>query len=253
MLRNVRWLTSDVVDTFRDQGAQVDDQGFVLDRKGGRYQGTDRYYLGRAAVERRKQELKGALSELHAEHKDLDARLAALREQERQLARHIDEERTRQDWLGKAERHGFLQQSLQTLEQQIGDQRGLVDALDKERDDIQDRRTALHKELGAQETEYRNQRGQREQTSQALNELDGKLRQAQRDLADAEAELPGERDEDAFEYSAKGVAFLKQAVEIADQNLANFDERDRDPKSPRQRHHPGAPGQCRARRTRATG
>ena len=135
VLRSVGWLEGAVEDTHRARGLLVDQDGYVLSRTGGRYQGTDRFYLGRDALEKRRAVLVEKTTTLVAASSRVRDELSALEKLERTRQREHREETTRLEWLSFAERHAHLaEQRAQVTARQVQLEEA-VDAADSQIDE----------------------------------------------------------------------------------------------------------------------
>lgn len=120
LLRWVRRLPADeaVGDTFREPGARVAADGFVLDRMGGVYRGTGDFFLGRAALEERKRKIHEELAAIAFQTGELTRERDAQSARARSLEREAAEERTRREWESKRADHARLVAEVQALEKQ---------------------------------------------------------------------------------------------------------------------------------------
>ncbi len=118
LLRWVRRLDvgTAVTDTFREPGARVAASGFVLDRVGGVYKGTDRFFLGREALEVRKKEVETRREAIHAEAQVLSRARKAHLASARVLESEARQERLRRDWEERRAEHARLVGELRVLE-----------------------------------------------------------------------------------------------------------------------------------------
>ena len=183
LLRRVRRLGSDepVTHTFRERGARVDPEGFVLDRVGGVHRGTDRFYLGRAALERRRRQLEEELRVLAEAGAALEEALAELVREIELLDREAAEERTRREWTEKRPTHVEVRAELGRLES---------------------RREEIAGELGRLEVEQRRLHGEIE----GLGERIGRTEQ-----------LAGEQGRDALQLRKRRDATRRRAQALAEE------------------------------------
>lgn len=231
VLRHVRWLKEPVEDTHREPGFLVDGDGFVLDRKGGRYQGTDRYYLGREALVERRRQVDAELVALADRRQEVEAQREALGRTRERLNTEISEEKRRQQWLSERAEHARLTARITRLDAQI-------DALDTEREqhqkhvsDVQQRLRSLHgdrvQEEGARDRATEAARASREQGARARNERAAtEARMAELDVPDADAARAPEVIAYAQEHP---VAVIEHTIRTSEQNLKGFQEAERDP------------------------
>jgi chromosome segregation ATPase len=234
ILRGVRWLDGPVHATLRERGAvHVDAEGFVLDRKGGRWQGTDRFYLGRDALQRRRLELEALRTERAATQARLQHERATLARQHQALQQAIREEEQRLDWHTHQAEHRHLTERLAALSQQIEALAQQHAQHETARQAAMDRRVTLRGQA-AEHTE-RHRRAEADAASHRL-ELDGlhpQQQAADRALAAAQALRPSHAaDEIHALAAAHSAAFLEQTIEAEHANVAHFNDAERDPNLP---------------------
>ena len=183
VLRNVEWLRGDVTDTFKQRGAAVDSNGYVVDRVGGRFQGTDRYFLGRDALERRRAEVEGEIRDLTKQKGEALVEMNGARARVAALDIAIGEENDRARW--EASRAEFDQ-----LKARIASQKTALSLLRENRKKIDALLTALASENGAlvvkiaaEELAATTQQGLGNDATRKIESLAPRLEAAQRDFA----------------------------------------------------------------------
>lgn len=230
VLRGVRWLEGEVESTLRERGAVlVDAEGFVLDRKGGRHQGTERFYLGREALERRRQELEAELQGRRARRQAIGAELEELKRQRRELDTAITLEEKRRRWVGLVPEHDRLTdlvaratRQLEELESERTDHRAAVEAFTKAQLDLRESRTR----------EELRQAGGEKRAAEHRKELEEQRRSKRRaEAVVAETSLDGAEspDEAAQAFATEHPpAVLEHMVSTEERNLRGFRDTERD-------------------------
>jgi chromosome segregation ATPase len=231
VLRHVDWLEGEITTSFRARGARVDGAGFVLDRTGGRYQGTDDWYLGREALARRRAALEKEVSLLKAQ-------LQALREEDlvagnrlTVLGAWILEERRRLRWLAARTTHAHLRERLRDLDERITGQRSLAEALQQEREDLDGQRRRLVFQLGTQRKEAQERREEQRRALSSLEALSTARNKADHELAQARAKLPSDSDQppqDLVGLVDRPPAGLAGDLEREQADLSDYSDADRD-------------------------
>jgi len=235
VLRHVTWLEGAVDDTHRAPGARVDEQGYVLDRQGGRYRGSERHYLGRAALERRRGELQRERDRIQDELAQLEAELSAVAGQLRTLASAIEEERLRLRWFQQVERHAHLEILLQRQAAALAALRQHIAGLEEQREGLQTELQHGERLLGKHERGQRTALQRAEQAEAALATLAPSIDQAQRALGRLRAELPAPDQVPAevlAHAQAHPPAYLETELLRERDWVEDFDETDRDPNLP---------------------
>jgi chromosome segregation protein len=234
VLRGVRWLEGPIETTLRERGAVlVDEEGYVLDRKGGRSQATDRFFLGRGALERRREELQTELRELAERGDGLGAEQ---QEQERVRARltvEIEQETDRRHWLGSEAEHRRLGQLIARATSEL-------DELAKERgrhqagqDAVQARLNETGKQVAREEEKERRAEQEGQGHGAELDKLAQRLQAAQRALAAATGKLPTEASEQIRELALeRSVSFLEQRIQDDSSGLSGFTDAEKDENLP---------------------
>lgn len=234
VLRGVRWLDGKVEDTLREPGTVlIDRDGYVLDRKGGRFQGEDRYFLGRGALERRRRQVETELDELSARAKQRRATVDELRGTQKRVQAEIAEETRRLEWLRQQPEHRRLSDLRVRISSELG-------ALDNER--------RKHQEAVSAHEERRRllaaKKAQLEERSRAAKErgkgVEEQVARLTRDLSSAEAALarcmsdvPESTSEAARAYGeGKSPSFLQSTITAAQDRVARFSEAERDENLP---------------------
>lgn len=231
VLRHVRWLEGDVEDTHREPGFLVDRDGFVLDRKGGRFQGTDRYYLGREALVQRREQVEGELDGIAARRRDAHTRRVALEAERSVLTTSITEEEKRRRWEAERPEHTRRTAQVTRLE-------GQLDQLDEERAHHQSEVSELEQRLRTLHGERVRQEGVRERAHEAAEADTAQASKARSERAAldarlAELELPDHAEPEVVAYASEHpVAVLEHTVRTAEQSLRGFQEAERDPNLP---------------------
>jgi chromosome segregation ATPase len=233
VLRGVRWLEGSVETTLRERGTVlVDRAGFVLDRKGGRYQGTERFYLGREALERRRDEIDADLADLSRRDAALTEALAELEQERTALLATIAEERRRREWVEGRPEHRRLSDLLAKLDEQLRELAEQKRRHQADRTASTERRVALRGEL---ERELERQRRAEKDATRHRQDRDAlsPLRErADRTLAAAEARLPETVSDEVAAHAARSSASLEQTVESEQSHITGFTEAERDPNLP---------------------
>ncbi len=232
VLRHVRWLAGEVEDTHRQPGFLVDGDGFVLDRKGGRFQGTDRYYLGREALVQRRAQVEAELGGITERRHDAHTRSSALAAERDALNTTIAEEEKRRRWVSEQPEHGRLTALLTRIGEQLGQ-------LDEERANYGLQVSELEQRLRTLHGDRVREEGTRDRANEAARadtERAGRMRDERAALGTRMAEL--EVPEDGVEpevmaYAAEHpVAVLEHTVRTAERSLKGFQEAERDPNLP---------------------
>lgn len=234
VLRHVRWLHGEVVDTHRERGVRVDNSGFVLDRKGGRFQGTDRYYLGREALVVRRSQVEAELGEIARrlrEARVLGEELDRVRER---LKIEIADEEKRRRWLSEAAEH----RRLTALINRLGER---LKTLDAERENHQKQADAVQTRLTSLRVEGAREEDRRDRAEAAAEGARVKAAEVRRQRADLDARLAGEAvpqaeavsDPEVVAYAEEHpVPVLENVIKDAEQRLRGFLESERDPNLP---------------------
>ncbi len=234
VLRGVRWLEGKVQTTQRERGAiLVDAEGFVLDRKGGRHQGTDRFYLGRDALERRRQQIDEALRECEAQRQ---ATLLALREQERRrgvLNVAIQLEEKRRSWVAQEQEHEHLAALVESLTHQLRElmlerqQHGdAVEALKQHQLGLRTSRVQKEERVRAADTRASTHRAD-------LKKRRIEERRAQSAVAEVTEQDLEEPSEPVKAFAVEhSLAVLENILATEERNLKGFREAERDPNLP---------------------
>ncbi len=120
LLRWVRRLAADeaIGDTFREPGARVAPDGFVLDRLGGIHRGTDRFFLGRAALEERKRKIRQEMDTIEIRTRELVRERDEQSARARLLEKEAGEERARREWESRRADHARRVAEVKALEKQ---------------------------------------------------------------------------------------------------------------------------------------
>ncbi len=235
VLRHVAWLEGEVEETFRARGARVDRQGYVLDRTGGRHQGVDDWYLGREALVRRRHAIEEEVASLQQEREVLHQQDRTAGRRQDVLAREIQDERDRRDWLSRAEDHAHLHSRLTDLGARIDDLRQLAEALRREGEYLAQRRRHVGTELGAGRTKADEHRGAQRAALDELQGLSVQRAAASEALSDTRGELPPGEDtppDDLSELARSPPSRLTGDLDRERRDLADFSEVDRDENLP---------------------
>ncbi len=234
VLRGVRWLEGKVETTQRERGViRVDAEGFVLDRKGGRHQGTDRFYLGRDALERRRLQLEADLRECEERRQTVTVALGELTQKRNELNAAIVLEERRRRWIARAQEHAHLAELVASLSQQLQE-------LELER---QQHRDALESQkrrqldLGAsrarEEERAKSADARASKHSTEVDKQRGERERAQRRLAETVEQDPEEPSEAARSFAIEHpLAVLENILASEERNLKGFREAERDPNLP---------------------
>ena len=234
VLRHVRWLASPIEDTHRAPGARVDAQGFVLDRQGARYRGAERHYLGRAALERRRAELRAERDQVEVERATIEAELDRTEVRLRLLARSIEKEHLRLRWLEHAERHAHLAVLLERSAATLVEIRGRQQSLEDQNASIQSELQTSERELGRCENRQRDARVRARRAEAALEDLAPRIEQAGACLIELRDALP-EAEEIPAEVLAHATgdpSHLEAELRQEQRWVEDFDEADRNPDLP---------------------
>jgi len=234
VLRGVRWLEGKVEDTLREPGTVlIDRDGYVLDRKGGRFQGEDRYFLGRSALERRRKQVEAELEELLSKAKERRAQVEELRDAQKRVQREIAEESRRLEWLKQQPEHRRLSDLRRRLLAELAD-------LEKERKkhlqavaamETQRRQQAAKK--AQLEERSRTARTRGEGVEKEVSRLAAALDSAEATLARSASAVPETTSEAARAYAeGKSPTFLQSTITSAQERAASFSEAERDENLP---------------------
>ncbi|MEZ4267614.1 MAG: AAA family ATPase [Myxococcota bacterium] len=114
LLRHVGRLGADerVEDTWRARGAVVDPAGYVVDRLGGEFRGTTRFYLGREALARRGGELRALVEACEERLGEMDAQLGEVAGELGRIEQAIAEETARRAWISVEAEHAALREQV---------------------------------------------------------------------------------------------------------------------------------------------
>ncbi len=231
VLRNVDWLRGPVTETFRQRGAKVDAEGYVLDRVGGRFQGTDRYFLGRDALERRRAEVEEALRQLRIEVAAAEGEVARSAVLVRTLDGALAEERERRRWEAARAEHEQLRARVAQQEQSLVQQRAARAQVEQDFRALVGRESALRVRLEhEQHTATEQQRLGAESTTR-LEALALKLEEAKRQYT--AAATPDEPPEEVREHARRSTPDgLLRELDRERDLVGGFREAERDPNLP---------------------
>ena len=234
VLRGVRWLEGKVEDTLREPGtALIDRDGYVLDRKGGRFQGEDHYFLGRSALERRRKQVETELDELAGKVIERRARVEELRGTQRRVQKEIAEESRRREWVQQQPEHRRLSELRGRISTEL-------DALENERRKHQQAVTALEelrRGLAAKKAQLeersRTAKTRGEGVEKEASRLATALRAAEASLARCVSDVPETTTDAARAYGeGKSPSFLQSTIASAQDRVASFSEAERDENLP---------------------
>ena len=234
VLRGVRWLDGKVEDTLREPGTVlIDREGYVLDRKGGRFQGEDRYFLGRSALERRRQQVEAELDRLASEARTRRARVGELRAERKRVQREIAEETRRLEWVRQEPEHrrlsdlrGRLHGELEALEEDRKKHQRAVAALEDQRRELAGRKAQL-------EERSRTARTRGEDVAKQVSRLAGALDSGEAALARSASAVPETTSDAARAYAeGKSPSFLQSTIASAQERVASFSDAERDENLP---------------------
>ncbi|MEZ4316975.1 MAG: ATP-binding protein [Myxococcota bacterium] len=233
VLRHVRWLDGDVEDTHREPGFLVDGDGFVLDRKGGRFQGTDRYYLGREALVQRRAQVEAELEDIAESRRETHTRRDALAAERGALNTVIAEEEKRRRWVSERPEHARLT----ALDSQL---EGLLGQLDEERANHRNQVSELEQRLWTLHGDRVREEGSRDRANEAAKNDGERARQARGDrtalggrMAELDVPEPDDVEPEVVAYATEHpVAVLEHTVRTSEQNLKGFQEAERDTNLP---------------------
>ena len=245
LLRRVRHLgqREAVRDTFRELGALVSGEGFVLDRVGGVHRGTDRFYLGRDALERRRGELERALEAIDRRREEVTCRRDEQRREAEQLDLQVEQELLRRRWQERRAEHAQAEAEVKRLRQASLALRGRQEGIEQERRAAQERMQVLSRRVGKLETEAANRAGQ----SRTLREEAGAARQGAGQLAEELAAREGivasgqealssctaaQRGEIQRLADVEDPRFLDRALQQYEHELGRYSDDDRDENLP---------------------
>ena len=234
ILRGVRWLDGKVEETLREpRTVLIDRDGYVLDRKGGRFQGEDHYFLGRSALERRRTQIEGELAELAARTTGLRARVAASRIEQRRIQGEISEETSRLDWEVSRPEHGRLsdlrvriRSDVVALENERTRHRAATTSMEVQHRDVVERKARLEERARAAR-----HRGQ--DVEQELSRIATAMHSAEAALARGASAVPESTSDAARAFAeGKSPAFLQSAAAAAEERLTGYSEAERDENLP---------------------
>ena len=232
-----------IEDTHRRPGARVDPRGYVLERMGGLHRGTDRFYLGRDALERRRKAVLAEIEELERQADVLSAERGELAIALRDLDRQIAEERDRQEWLAREPEHAALTAELRRLEERTTEVRERERDVEAERDEVVSRRQILLRDIGELDEKVRSRaaaardlRTQAEEVESRAARRQGQIRQAVAEAGEAERELEAEpadvREEIAAWVHEKDPGTLEEMMRLHQDQLSSYSQEDRDENLP---------------------
>ncbi|MED5370564.1 MAG: AAA family ATPase [Myxococcota bacterium] len=233
VLRHVRWLDGDIEDTHRGPGFLVDGDGFVLDRKGGRFQGTDRYYLGREALVQRRAQVEEELEHIAAMEREAHTRRVALAADRVALNTAIAEEEERRRWLAARTEHARLTARVTRLE-------GLLGQLDEERSNHQAQLSELELRLRTLHGDRVREEGARDRANEAAKTDGERASQARRErttlvahMAELDVPEPDQLHPEVVAHATEHpVAVLEHTVRTNEQSLKSFQQAERDTNLP---------------------
>lgn len=234
VLRRVGWLEGPVETTLRGPGAvEVDREGYVLDRKGGRFQGTDRFFLGRAALRRRREEIARELEALTARERATRRTLEDEDAERARLAHQVEEESIRRRWLEARGEHRRLTELVARIERETQELAGERGKGKESRRAVQELLLEARGDVAREEEKRRRASEQSREQLDRIEELTGKLAEAEARLAAREASLPPTVSEGAQELSgSRSASYLEQQVQDDQAGLSRFTEAERDENLP---------------------
>lgn len=243
LLRRVERLEGPVEGTFGGRGAQVDAEGYVLDRIGGIHRGTARFYLGRDALARRRAEIERALVDLDGQRRQLEVQRAELTRQIEALDRALTEEARRQAWLAIRAEHAEVGVERQRLEERRQDAEDAEERVMQARRALFEKREALGRRVTRLEIEVERAEERAESRRRASDDAraeaeaaDLKLARLRDAIAASEAALAEaterERDAVAREVDESGPAWLERLIAEDEKAIERFPPADRDPALP---------------------
>lgn len=233
VLRNVRWLEGEVEDTHRDPGHLVDEHGFVLDRKGGRFQGTDHFYLGREALARRRRQLEADLKELATQSGNYKEQQNAFEAERTSLKAEIEREERRLRWVSEKAEHTRLAGLIKRLCEQERELEGERKNHQVQLSQLQERLRTLNGSLASEKERRRQANDNAERGRKEVDQARSK-RTAVTALI-AQLDTPEARNADPkiiAHASQNPVAVLEHAIRGAEHDLKGFQESERDPNLP---------------------
>lgn len=215
-------------------GARLAQDGFLLERTVARHGVVDRLYLGREALERRKQDL---LAQRQA-HADADAvwmrTEAVLREAIRHLETAIRDQRARQDWEKVRDEFGVVRALVETLAGEINELDGRVTLLGGELKTATVEQTAIGKDRDVAVKDRDKSAKDRDAADAQLDELAGKMTEKEAALGRIQAESLPDRDAavDAVLAESQTVDVLTARITAMRRGAENYSLADRDPLVP---------------------
>ena len=234
ILRGARWLQGPIDSTLRERGAVlVDRDGYVLDRSGGRFQGTDRYFLGRSALQRRRAQLTDDLQQVAAQTAGQQQQMARLRRAEQEYRGQIAQQERKQLWQAQEPEHRRLSEVVEQLNRALQDLDGTIAGHRDHRARIEEQRRDAHGEVVRLEQELERIQQANARADEALDNLAGKLKSAESLHARAAAAVDAEVNEHASALGQqRSPAFLQSQLESAEGRIAHFSEVEKDPNLP---------------------
>lgn len=244
LLRGVQLLPREhaVSDTWRDRGAAVDGDGYVLDRIGGVHQGTDRFYLGRDALARRRAAVVEERAEVVALLRDVESARSALAAEVRAAEARVEEEALRRRWEASRADHAEATAEVSRLTE-------LGETVERDKRALEDDGERIHKQIetlrenaGALDQRAREAaaagdqaRAEAERARAEANRLLSDLDAAEEEATSVEAQLEGMDDvlRSGVEAAAEGDARVIESM-LAHHRAAllRFSEADRDDNLP---------------------
>jgi len=245
LLRWVRKMAADeaVGDTFREPGARVAPDGFVLDRFGGIHRGTDRFFLGREALVARKRQVEAEIEHIGQALPQLQSQKVQQTDLARDLEGQAVQERRRREWESRRAEHARLTAEIEGRERQRVHLEAERRRLDQEWRKVTEECAHLGARLGGldakAEEEARTAAQKRSEAEKARAEagrmaadLAEAIREAERireDLASRDPEFAGRVEAFARERSPE---VIEEQVRNDQADLETYPEADRDESLP---------------------
>jgi chromosome segregation protein len=240
LLRHVGQLRGDerVEDTWRARGAVVDPAGYVVDRLGGEFRGTTRFYLGREALQRRAGELRTLVAECEARLGEMDARLGEVAGELRRIEQAVAEETARRAWVSVEAEHAALQEQVAAGGREVarfeGERvaaRAAADALTRRFEELASEDGQLAEQQRALQARRLRAMKDADNAAQRLQTLDQALAEVEAEAAQAE-ESAGEDLGEAKQRAQTASETLSALLRRTRQDLEGFPEAARDTNLP---------------------